>query len=167
MTLPSTGPISMSQVATELGISATGLSLNDSRVRALAGKPSGTISMSDLRGKSTSVLTVGSSTPSVTNYGYYSGLYGALTNTSRYGGTVTSLSYARWNTVPPYVWRIDLRIDNMQSTRPPLTLVIAGASFTFTTTSSGTNAIYQCVITEAQFNALPKSGTAIVIFPTI
>lgn len=52
MTLPATGPISMSQVATELGISATGLSLNDSRVRALAGKPSGAISMADLRGKS-------------------------------------------------------------------------------------------------------------------
>ena len=52
MTLPASGPISMSQVAAELGISATGLSLNDSRVRALAGKPSGAISFADLLGKS-------------------------------------------------------------------------------------------------------------------
>jgi hypothetical protein len=57
MTLPSSGPISMSQVAAELGISATGLSLNDSRVRALAGKPSGAISMNDLHGKSAGGLT--------------------------------------------------------------------------------------------------------------
>ena len=52
MALPSSGPITMAQVAAELGISASGLSLNDSRVRQLAGKPSGAISMADLRGKS-------------------------------------------------------------------------------------------------------------------
>lgn len=52
MTLPSTGAISMDMVADELGISASGLSLNDSRVRNLAGRPSGAISFSDLRGKS-------------------------------------------------------------------------------------------------------------------
>lgn len=42
----------MSQVATELGISSTGINLNLASVRNLAGRPSGTISMSDLRGKS-------------------------------------------------------------------------------------------------------------------
>lgn len=52
MALPSNGPISMSQVATELGMSATGLSLGTTSVRNLAGRLSGTISMSDLRGKS-------------------------------------------------------------------------------------------------------------------
>ena len=52
MTLPASGPITMQMVATELGIGATGLNLNDSRVRALAGRPSGAISMADLRGKS-------------------------------------------------------------------------------------------------------------------
>lgn len=41
----------MAQIAAELGISATGLSLNDSRVRELAVRPSGAISMSDLYGK--------------------------------------------------------------------------------------------------------------------
>ena len=50
MTLP-TGTISMSQVATELGISQTGLSLNHSWVRQLAGQNSGPVSMSNLRGQ--------------------------------------------------------------------------------------------------------------------
>lgn len=52
MALP-TGTISMSQVNTELKNTATAtISLNDGQVRQLAGRPSGTISMSDLRGKS-------------------------------------------------------------------------------------------------------------------
>jgi hypothetical protein len=43
----------MSQVNTELGLSATAtITLNDSAVRALAGVSSGAISMNDLRGKS-------------------------------------------------------------------------------------------------------------------
>lgn len=52
MTLPSSGPISMAMVSNELGISLTGLSLNDPRVRNLAGRPSGPIGFSELRGKS-------------------------------------------------------------------------------------------------------------------
>ena len=42
----------MAQVAAELGISASGLSLGDSRVRNLAKRPSGGISFGDLLGKS-------------------------------------------------------------------------------------------------------------------
>lgn len=51
MALPSTGPISMSQVRTELGLSGA-ISLGQAEVRALAGRLSGSISMSHLRGKS-------------------------------------------------------------------------------------------------------------------
>lgn len=50
MTLPTTGNISLGMVGAELGI-AMPLSLGDSRVRTLAGKPSGAISLTDLRGK--------------------------------------------------------------------------------------------------------------------
>lgn len=62
MALPSSGTITMAMIATELGISPTGLSLNDSRVRTLAGRPSGAISMADLRGKQnvfSATMTVG------------------------------------------------------------------------------------------------------------
>lgn len=53
MALPSTGSLSMSQIAVELGLSATtNLSLNDARVRTLANKSTGVISFADLRGKS-------------------------------------------------------------------------------------------------------------------
>lgn len=52
MALPTT-TISMSQVNTELGRSATAsINLNESAVRTLAGVASGTISMNNLRGKS-------------------------------------------------------------------------------------------------------------------
>lgn len=49
--IPLTGPITIGTVATELSISLP-LSLGDSRVRALAGKPTGPISLGDVRGKS-------------------------------------------------------------------------------------------------------------------
>jgi hypothetical protein len=56
MTLPVSGSISLSQVLTELRIAAPGralpIRLGDADVRALAGVPTGAISMSSLRGKS-------------------------------------------------------------------------------------------------------------------
>jgi len=59
MTLP-TGTITMAQVNTELGNSSSSqISLNDTAVRNLASKPSGTVSMNDLRGKSSFGVTGG------------------------------------------------------------------------------------------------------------
>lgn len=53
MALPSSGSISFSQINVEILRSATAaLSLDDATVRRVAGKSSGAISMSDLRGKS-------------------------------------------------------------------------------------------------------------------
>lgn len=53
MTLPTSGPLSLSQVNTENGYAtATVVSLNDSAVRSLAGKLSGQIGFNDLLGKS-------------------------------------------------------------------------------------------------------------------
>jgi hypothetical protein len=50
MTLPSSGPISLLDVRTELGLSGT-ISLNDTAVRNLLGKVSGIISLFDAYGK--------------------------------------------------------------------------------------------------------------------
>jgi len=58
MTLPTSGPITIGMVAAELGL-ARPLALGDPRVRALAGVPSGPISLGQLRGRSaTAPMTV-------------------------------------------------------------------------------------------------------------
>ncbi|NBS70115.1 hypothetical protein EBT31_14570, partial [bacterium] len=84
----------MSQVNTELGIpSTTTISLDQANVRALAGVPSGTISMSNLQGKSNTIpigYTVlagggggGSTGPNFTGqYGMGGGGAGALRYTT-------------------------------------------------------------------------------------
>lgn len=92
MALPSSGPITMAQVAAELGISASGLSLDDSRVRQLAGKPSGAISFADLLGKSS--VWVATLTPAkVASYttGYGEGKGGLSPNVFN-GITITHLA---------------------------------------------------------------------------
>lgn len=59
MALPSSGTISMLQVNNELGKSSTQkISLNDTQVRSLANKTSGTISMSDLYGKIDGIVKI-------------------------------------------------------------------------------------------------------------
>ena len=95
MALPTTGPISLGQVNTELKRPATQtISLNDEQVRQLAGRPSGTISMSDLHGKSytkdVNILLHRSTDISprrryYVNYNVVSGKFIVKTTTSREG----------------------------------------------------------------------------------
>ena len=96
----------MSQVNTELGRSSTAtISLNESAVRTLAGVPSGTISMNNLRGKS--AMSVSANNVSGDNGGFApSGSVstaGSSPNTTVTGGTAPyTYSWARisGSTVP-------------------------------------------------------------------
>ena len=82
MALPTTGPISLAQVAAELGRPNTEISLNDADVRALAGKPTGPVTLADLRGKSSGATLVagrsGGGDPHEVGFGGFAS-YGSLT----------------------------------------------------------------------------------------
>ncbi len=85
MALPSSGTITLAQVNVELQKSSTAqISLNDADVRALAGVPSGAISMSNLYGKSRFIIASGGTE---TTYSSGGATYKVHTFTS--GGTLT------------------------------------------------------------------------------
>jgi len=103
MTLPASGSISLSQVASELSLSTTGINLNNSSVRSLAGKASGAVSLSDLRGKSATPTIHMTAGTGGTHKGYLNTLgttYGSVDNTSVLGQTVIGLDWAPPTTGP-------------------------------------------------------------------
>lgn len=108
MTLPANpGSISMAQVNTELGLSATALiTLNDAAVRNLFGKPSGGISMSDGWGKSSNgpvlpFITTGTSN-SIGSTGTNAYIYiNANGSISTYGADGVYGVQARWYLATP------------------------------------------------------------------
>src|SRR5690606_3021896 len=64
-------------------------------------------------------MTVGTFTSGITYYGYSaSSGWGAMTRTSLNGGTIRGFNWARWGTLPPYVWRIDLSVAGMNTPLP-------------------------------------------------
>lgn len=95
MTLPASGTISMSNINTEMGRASNyQFSLNDSDVRALAGVPSGTISLSNFYGKS-NIHYVRPSTYSITSV-----TGGSVTNpTAIYAGKTGPLNTSAYTTV--------------------------------------------------------------------
>lgn len=95
MTTPS-GVISLSDVASELSVSTTGLNLNQTNVRRLAGKPSGAVSLDDLRSK-TWITNLGGVQTAGRCYSAQSGF-----SVDRYGtdGDII-LTMGVWPTDPP------------------------------------------------------------------
>lgn len=120
MTTPS-GVISLSDVATELGVSTSGINLNNTNVRKLAEKLSGPVSLNDLRGKSWNI--------SITNFHgggrCYSGQAGFALD--KINGDFI-LTMGAWPTDPPNCqtanssWLINQGIENSirlaNNTRP-------------------------------------------------
>lgn len=93
--LPASGPLSLSQVNTELGLAAnTQISLGQASVRTLAGVPSGAISFSNLHGKSSYVggtqVTSADAGDGVLR-GYKVGAYGSVTPTTIQGHVIWEL----------------------------------------------------------------------------
>lgn len=91
MTTPASGAISINDLAVELGIANTGLSLNDSRVRTLVGLASGAIDLNTAHGKSDRKIVAGSgSNPGYSN-GYDGQARGSITNTVLNGATIDGI----------------------------------------------------------------------------
>jgi hypothetical protein len=108
MTLPASGPLSLTDVAAELGLSATGLSLGHQWVRQLAGQPYGSgtpVSYSGLRGQSAQFTGNVTFTMSSSNYGFVSSgsfacpFFGASTasinNQGDFSGSTPELVFAQ------------------------------------------------------------------------
>lgn len=100
MALPTSGNITIQMIATELGLSLP-LDLNDSRVRTLAGKPSGSITMpGDFYGKS-SVTATATITGSMSQQ-----RQGGTTSTSRRSIGVFGVTTSSGAVPSAYSWSI-------------------------------------------------------------
>ena len=135
MTLPASGAITMAQIATELGISQTGLSLNDSRVRTLAGISSGAISFNSLHGKANLNATGNSATGSASSINA--------------GGTVScqpSVTASGTGTIT-YSWSFTSNANSCTLANASNAACIVAHTFTKNTSGSAT-AVLQCVVSN-------------------
>ena len=140
MALPTTGPISLANVNVELGLSSTAtISLNQANVRTLAGIASGTISMSDLRGKSNApTISISPSSLYTLRSGAGSATSDAATGSA--SGGAGGYTYA-WTRVSGDSYTINSSTS---------------ASTTFTTTlASGQlkSGVYRCTVTSGGVTA--------------
>jgi len=151
VTLPASGAISLSQVNTELGRSATApISLGETAVRNLAGVPSGPISLSNLYGKSGVTLTItpaGRSESGTTS----SRTFGSFT-VSVSGGTPTAYSWSVSNAANGTFTAGSTATT--ATTSPTVSTVVSGdtatATLTCTVTVGGVNYVASVPLTYAR-----------------
>lgn len=169
--MPASGTITMAQVATELGVAASNISLNDANVRAMASIPSGTISMSNMYGKSTGpMITIATISQSVM-YGYSfsrTSVVGAVTTRTFYPPNTLTLNSLVWSNLNR-VYTIKATFGTGSTTQLKIggtqKISINGVQYTGNVTNVGGEASWQwqfvitVTLTSAQFDALPKSGT--------
>lgn len=108
MSLPASGAISISQINTELGYTSTSVrDLNNTIVRKLANKITGSISMGNLHGKQGHFSYTRNYTHSYPwtppSTQAFSGTLSSATTTGNFQGTL-SLSGGKWNSYGGYAW---------------------------------------------------------------
>jgi len=155
MTLPAAGPISIGQVAAELGIGLP-LSLGDSRARALAGVPSGPISLGNLYGKSaytpmTLTVTNGSGGPA---------------NSETAGGTVTgtaTVAVVGGTGGYTYQWTVVSNVGG--ATVGALTGAAVSASYTFVKLANGSATVtLNLTVTDNTGHTMTATGVEINLY---
>lgn len=155
MTLPASAPITLAQVMTELRTvtpsRAYPISLGDADVRALAGVPSGAISLTNLYGKSAYVAMSGS-VPNVSDSA-------TINPSANYTKSVpVSISLAGGQAPFSYAWSLVSGDGTVTATNAATT----NANFfviRFSTPGDVMSLIAQCVVTDAMGNTLTRSGT--------
>lgn len=96
MTLPASGPLSISQINTELGSSATAsLSFGSTAVRTLAGVPSGPISIGNFYGKSNAQPLIATGYNGINDPGPVNNYYRRYMMYWVYTGAELNLTYSR------------------------------------------------------------------------
>lgn len=142
MTTPASNPISLTNVAAELGISANGIELGQANVRTLAGVPSGPISLTNLLNKSAGTALSANATPTTVS--------GSCTGASTCTADSTSASCAAGGGTGTYTYLWQLVSGDSSIT--PVSSTSASTVFRRTngaTTGSPTvSAVYRCRVID-------------------
>lgn len=149
MTLPSSGPISMSQVSTELGRASTATtSLGESATRTLAQVASGAIGFNNLLGKSNLTASGVDDNRSYSSVGG-GGTANAFPSVNRSGGTG---SYT-------YSWSLTSNPGGATLSNATSQTATVGKSFVKDSSGSFT-AVLQCVVTSGSASVTVTNITA-------